>query len=349
MIKTRAVIRRVSAWILLCLMTLILFTGCKKEKQVEYTGFSMDTVVSVKLFGGEDPEGVLASVNRLFSDTEETVSRYVSGSEAERLNRGERIVPEPWFYDLLEKNLLIAEETDGEFDPAAGALIDLWGIGTEDPEVPEEEAIQEAFLRTGPGRVHLSETEVYLEPGTILDLGASGKGAVLDRIRTYLEETDTKGAVIAAGGSVLLYGTHAGKAEYTVAVQLPDGNSGDYLGMLTLSDCCISTSGDYERYFIKNDKRYHHILSTRTGYPADTGLRSVTVVSRDGTLSDLLSTAVFLRGREEGLKLMEKHGAEGVLVSGDGTVTVTEGLADRFRLVSGGWQLEIYEGNHKTR
>ena len=326
------------------LMTFGVFSGCRKEESAEFTGFSMDTVISVKLYGGNSPDSVLQDVSGIFTETEQVLSRHIESSPVSALNRGETVAGEKWFITLLSKNLYLSEETDGLFDPTVGPLIDLWSIGSGNEKVPSEEALADALSHVSYERIHVSSENITIEPGTVLDLGASGKGAVLDRVRDFLCGTDTKGAVVSAGGSILLYGSKNGSRDFTVAVRLPDGGTSDYLGVLTLQETCVSTSGSYERYFTEDGVRYHHILSPESGFPAETGLVSVTVVYPDGTMSDLLSTAVFLLGEEEGLKLLYGHQAEGVLVTEDGRVIVTEGLKDRFRLTEEGYTLEVYEG-----
>ena len=340
-----------AAGMILFAAAVFVIIACNRSDQAtaDYSGFAMDTVVSVKLYGGKNPDQLLQEVNRLFLYTEERISRHIEGSDISRLNAGETLETDGFLIDLLEKNLEIWQETDGLFNPAAGPLIDLWAIGSGKECIPEESSIQKAMEAVSGSRIRISGNTVSVKPGTILDLGASGKGLVLQQIYNLLKETDLKGALVNAGGSLLLYGTHDGKVTYQIAVQNPDPEASEYLGILTLSDCFVSTSGDYERYFILDGKRYHHILSPETGYPAETGLRSVTVVTDDGTMSDILSTAVFLLGKERGLQLLSVHHAEGILASEDGTVTVTAGLQDRFSLTADGYTLEVYEEIHKTR
>ena len=343
--------QKAAACITVFLLTAVIFVNnvsCRSDLIAEYTGFAMDTVVTVKLYGCNDPERSLTLVNRIFTETERQISRHYEGSEVYRLNNGESVSADEAFLKLLNKNLEVWKKTGGLFDITSGPLIDIWDIGSGSMKVPEPEAVKSALEFVSSERIHISDHMVSLTPGTVMDLGASGKGYVLDLVREKLSETDALGACISAGGSVLLYGTHKGKNEYSVAVQHPDDSTA-YLGILTLSDCIVSTSGDYERCFILDGKRYHHILSPDSGYPADTGLRSVTVVSADGTMSDILSTAVFLLGKEQGLSLLSYYQAEGILVSEDHTITVTSGLRDRFRLTADGYTLEIYEGIFETR
>lgn len=169
-----------------------------------------------------------------------------------------------------------------------------------------------------------------------LDLGAVGKGIACDVVQDYLKkQKEVSGAVIAVGGSILLYGSKADGSDWNVAVQNPRGQDGEAMGVLSLSGTTnVSTSGDYEKYFMQDGKRYHHILDPSTGYPADSGLISVTIVSDSGLLSDGLSTACFVLGKEKGEKLLETYGAEGVFIDQNKKVTVTKGLKDKFTILN---------------
>ena len=152
-----------------------------------------------------------------------------------------------------------------------------------------------------------------------------------------------QGAVIAVGGSILTYGSKPDGTAFRVAVQNPDEENGSYMGVIDLTrTACVSTSGDYEKYFVQDGKRYHHILDPATGYPSESGLSSVTVVCPDagewkeyaGLLSDGLCTACFVLGEEKGMELLEQYGMEGVFIDKERQVTVTEGLRDSFSLLS---------------
>ncbi len=178
-------------------------------------------------------------------------------------------------------------------------------------------------------------SSIYIEDQCTLDLGAVGKGIACDVAQNYLkQQKEVSGAVIAIGGSILLYGSKADGSNWNVAVQNPRGQDGEAMGVLSLSGTTnVSTSGDYEKYFMQDGKRYHHILDPSTGYPAESGLISVTVVSDDGLLSDGLSTACFVLGKEKGQKLLESYGAEGIFIDQNKKVTVTKGLKDKFTIL----------------
>lgn len=181
-----------------------------------------------------------------------------------------------------------------------------------------------------------SVSSIYIEDKCTLDLGAVGKGIACDVVQDYLKkQKEVSGAVIAVGGSILLYGSKADGSDWNVAVQNPRGQDGEAMGVLSLSGTTnVSTSGDYEKYFMQDGKRYHHILDPSTGYPADSGLISVTIVSDSGLLSDGLSTACFVLGKEKGEKLLETYGAEGVFIDQNKKVTVTKGLKDKFTILN---------------
>lgn len=177
---------------------------------------------------------------------------------------------------------------------------------------------------------------IYIEDQCTLDLGAVGKGIACDVAQNYLkQQKEVSGAVIAVGGSILLYGSKPDGSNWNVAVQNPRGQDGEAMGVLSLSGITnVSTSGDYEKYFMQDGKRYHHILDPSTGYPAESGLISVTVVSDNGLLSDGLSTACFVLGKEKGQKLLETYGAEGIFIDQNKKVTVTKGLKDKFTILN---------------
>ena len=181
-----------------------------------------------------------------------------------------------------------------------------------------------------------SVSSIYIGDKCTLDLGAVGKGIACDVVQDYLKkQKEVSGAVIAVGGSILLYGSKADGSDWNVAVQNPRGQDGEVMGVLSLSGTTnVSTSGDYEKYFMQDGKRYHHILDPSTGYPADSGLISVTIVSDSGLLSDGLSTACFVLGKEKGEKLLETYGAEGVFIDQNKKVTVTKGLKDKFTILN---------------
>ena len=182
-----------------------------------------------------------------------------------------------------------------------------------------------------------SNQVVLAKDGMILDLGATGKGYALDVAYRSLISHDVSGAMVAVGGSILIYGTKDARTKsdnvWRVGIRDPQGSQEDMIGYLEYA--CdkdmhryISTSGDYEKYIEQDGIRYHHILDSGTGYPADSGLSGVTVVCDNGLISDGLSTACYVLGYEKSLALLDRYDAEAVFIDKDNNVIVTDGLKE---------------------
>ncbi len=308
------------------------------------TDFAMGTVISETVYSsGEDP--TQSYVKQLTELEENLISWRTEGSEIDQINAaagtGESVKVSDSTRRYLEDALSLARESGGKLDPTIGKLTRLWNIDGEDTSsdhsIPSEAQIQELLQNVDYERISLDGNEVTLPEGTSLDLGAVGKGIGCDEIADLLrKDEEVQGAVIAVGGSILTWGQKADQSPWQVAVADPRGEEGTYMGVVSVTDQekYISTSGDYEKYFEKDGKRYHHILDPDTGYPADSGLISVTVVCDQGLMSDGLSTACFILGKEKGMKLLETCHAEGVFIDSGKNVYVTDGLRDSFQILS---------------
>ena len=285
------------------------------------TDFAMDTVVSETLYTtGDDINSKLTAVltdveTNLLSWTNEKSQIYKVNADS---GKDTEISDELSGY--LKRLLKIAEDSDGAFDPTIGKLIRLWDIGGENQKIPEEAEIKNVLKDSGYQKIFLDGNTVHMEEGCSLDLGAAGKGIGCDRI---LKELETKKDVTAAlmnlgGSSVMTYGSKPDGSSWNVAV----------------------TSGDYEKYFIENAVRYHHIMDPSTGYPAESGVTGVTVVCDSGLEADALSTACFVLGVEKGTQLLKAYGADGLFVDEDHHVYLTEGMKERFSLLADSYSVE---------
>lgn len=179
-----------------------------------------------------------------------------------------------------------------------------------------------------------SECLLTLPEGVEIDLGGIAKGYTSGRIMAIFEKYGIQSGIVSLGGNVQLYGTKADGSPWKVAIQNPDTSTdaADYIGILEIKDKAVITSGGYERYFEQDGKTYHHILDPDTGYPAESGLTSVTIVSEDGTLADGLSTSLFIMGKKKALEYWRAHADsfDVILVEEDGTITLSEGIQDEF-------------------
>ena len=326
------------------ILSMLLCTGmcaCSGKGQAEVkeytnTDFVMDTVVSETLYtAGNDVNSGIGEI------LEEVENQYLSWTEEESevyqidQNAGKTVQISDELAGYLDKILDIAEASGGAFDPTMGKVIQLWDIGGENPRIPSQDELDSLLNDTGYQKVVLDGNQITLNSGAALDLGAVGKGIGCDAVLGFLkEQEEVSGMILNLGGSsVMTYGEKPDQTPWRVAVRDPRDTEGDYLGIINMNDGeFLSTSGDYEKYFMENGKRYHHILDPATGYPVWNGLTAVTVICNSGLTADALSTACFVLGRENAAGLLEKYGADALFVDEEHKIYMTDGMQDRFEL-----------------
>lgn len=301
----------VTSVVLVLCLSIFLYSREKRYDFTEKSFISMDTVVTEKIYG-KNTSVFIAPVFNIVTGLDETISRFNEESAVYNLNtKGE--TSDKSVLQIIDGVKTVSDDADGAFDITVGGLSDLWSIGKEGERIPKEKEISDALESIDYKKIRIENGTVYYEDG-IIDLGAVGKGFACDLIKAYLSSENVKGAVVSVGGSILAYGDYNDKGDkWSIAIRHPRSES-EFLGVIRLDEGFVSTSGDYERYFEKDGKRYHHIFDARTGMPASSGLISVTVVADSGLLSDALSTACFIVGEEKGKALIEKYGASAIFV-----------------------------------
>lgn len=327
---------------LVILAVMMLLVGCSKQKQeqISYTDTAMGTIVQQTIYIQPQKgtsENVVENVMDLLDSLEKNVLSWrEETSEVYGINVSsskEGCVLSADMQEYLEVLRDVWDKSKGAFDITVGEVSRLWDIDTwtlKDSEeflMPSENQIQQALKNTGFDKIMIADGRISMPEGMQLDLGAVGKGIACDEIRDFLEERKlVTGAVISVGGSVLTYGEKPDGSHWKVGIRHPR-NSQEYLAVLQLpGGWCVSTSGDYERYVEKDGIRYHHIMDPKTGAPADSDVISVTVISESGCLSDALSTACFVLGKEKGMALAKVYGAEILMVDKDLQVSMSEGM-----------------------
>ncbi len=328
---------------LIVVLSFVLYGCGPSAVKVSNAGTGMGTIVQTTLYVYDEDTGntVWTDINDCLSAEEEWMSWRLEDSEIARINaaagteKGYEVQEE--LAVLLGEILEVSEKSDGALDVTIGSITQMWNLDSwakgreEDFQVPVKEEIEKQLSFTGYDKVKIEKDTVYLPAYMQLDLGAVGKGIVCDSIGDYLRTQEgVTGAVITVGGSVVTYGSRPDGRNWMVAIAHPR-EEGAYLGALSLQgEQYVATSGDYERYVEKAGERYHHILDPATGYPADSGLCSVTIVSDSGLLSDALSTACFVLGKEKGLALVEEFDAEALFVTNHQELVMTEGMESIF-------------------
>ena len=233
----------------------------------------------------------------------------------------------------------------GRFDAAIGPLVRLWGIGTDRAKVPSPEEIAAARSLVDYRDVEVNEsagTVRLRKAGMALDLGAIAKGFAADRAAEALVKRGVKSAFIDLGGNILVVGSRPDGSPWRVGIQDPWSERGATFAVVPVRNMAVVSSGIYERFFEQGGRRYHHIIDPDTGYPAETGIVSATVLARHAVDADALSTTVFLLGPSDGMKLITRlAGVEAVVVTDDRQVIISPGLRGVIE-VSRGWTVRFY-------
>lgn len=323
------VVWRRNWWLIILAVSVIVVGWYRLPRDVpavDETRLALDTFVQIKATGRNGRRAVdeaFAEIARL----EELLDRFQPASQVSRLNEQAGLAWVELDGDtrfLLEQGLYYAHLSQGAFDVTVGVLADLWGFGG-DNKVPSPAEIEAALDVTGYPLLALEGDRAFVEKGVKVDLGGIAKGYTVDKAAAKLRQRGIKHAIINAGGDVYAIGSRPDGKPWRVGVTNPREVGGMSLAVY-LQDQAIATSGDYQRFFIHEGVRYHHILDPRTGYPAR-GLASVSVIAPSAMEADALATAVFVLGREQGMALVDSLPAvEAVLITDVGEILVSKGL-----------------------
>lgn len=307
---------------------------------ISSTRFLMGTTCTITLYE-RPPEGIFDRLFDRLEQIDQRMSVQREESEVNAVNRAAGRDPvrvSPDTFTVIARGLEFSRLSGGAFDITVGPLVRLWGIGTEQARVPSPQEIRQALRLVGYGGLVLNEAErtVYLErAGMSLDLGAIAKGYAADECVRLLRQAGVKHAIVALGGNIYALDHKPGGSPWRIGIQGPQANRGVAMGILTVADRSVVTSGPYERYFEQDGVLYHHILDTRTGYPARSGLSSTTIVSADSTAADALSTATFVLGVERGLALVRGlKGVEAVFLTEGHRAYSTPGIRASFQITN---------------
>ncbi len=316
-------------------------TACGQEP-AQQQFFAMDTIMSITAYGKNAEEAVTAAAAEV-NTLESLLSRTREGSDINLLNSDKSAVVSEDTVRVLSLALEWNTKTNGAFDVTIAPVVTAWGFGgAGNHQVPSQEELNELLKLIDSNALTLDGSTASLsKPGMEVDLGGIAKGYAASQAEQVIRDYGIESALLDLGHNITVIGSKPDGSAWRIAVQDP-ADSNSMVGILSLQDCSAVTSGGYQRYFEQDDQLYHHIIDPRTGYPADSGIVSATVVCADSGLADLLSTAVFVLGVEDALTLWRTEGGfDLVLVTDDNTVIITEGLIDTFELnQSSGYVLE---------
>lgn len=310
--------------------------GVKTEEETQDSSrseFLMDTFISIRAVGPNVEQAIQAAFDEM-RRIESLMSRHVSDSDVSRINRGAGGSPvkvkSETFY-VIEEAVRCAGLTKGAFDITIGPLMDVWGFGTPDPVIPGAEEMEQARSLVGWELVELDSENMTVRlpiQGMSIDLGGVAKGYAAEEGARILREYGIPHALIDAGGNIVAVGSRPDGEPWKIGVRNPRGvGREDTIGpTLPVVNGAVATSGDYERFFIHDGKRYHHILNPGTGMPLET-VSGVTVMAKDSLHADMLSTAVFVLGQDEGMEFIETlDGVSAMIVDADGNMLFSKGF-----------------------
>lgn len=306
----------------------------EEGKSYEMSEKILGTIVSGAAYGKNSKEALEKAFKRA-NDIEDMMSVNIEDSELSKVNReafNKNVKLSDDLYYVIDNALYYANLTKGAFDPTIGHAIDAWGIGTDHAKIPEKSIIDKYKGLENYKNINLIQNtkEIrFLDENIKLDLGAIGKGYVGDEMRRVLKEEGIKSALLNLGGNVVTLGKKTNGEKWSIGIRNPK-NDNDISAALKASDEVVVTSGNYERYFIKDGIRYHHILDPKTAYPARNGLISSTIITKNGIDADALSTATYILGPEKSKKLIESlAGVEAYFIKDNMESVETNGLNEK--------------------
>ena len=326
--------------ILCCFLLLTVFTACtyKKEKVYKKSKIMMDTVITISVVS-QSKEHAGNAIDTAFSEIErlEALFDFFSpDSEISRINNNAgitRVKVSPDTIYVLDKAFFVSEKTGGAFDVTIGPLLVLYDF--KEGVTPERGIIKERLPLVNYKSLSIDKKDstVFLnKEGMLIDLGGISKGFAADKAVDALKREGIVSGIVAVAGDIRAFGLKPNKKPWKIGIRNPRSeHQEDIIAAIDLKDMAISTSGDYERYFIVNGERYHHLISPMTGSPVHS-CQSVSIIAEEGVLADAFATGVFILGPKKGLQIIEKMGFEGLIIDKEGNIHVTSDIREKIEL-----------------
>jgi thiamine biosynthesis lipoprotein len=336
------------SFLLLTLIIIVIFifsillnkNASKNTKPSERSIFVFGTIANFKVYGAKAEKAIDEAVMRLY-EIDYKISAFKDYSEISKINANsgiffQKVSPDTFL--LIKKAVEYSELLEGTFDPTIRPLVELWGIGTKDADIPSKENIEKSLNLVNYKNIILDEKNcaVKLEvEKQKIDLGGIAKGYAADEVKSIFENNSIRNAIIDLGGNIFVLGGKADGSSWKVGIQDPLRERGTFVGALSLKNKSVVTSGNYERYFIMDGRRYHHIINPVTGYPSEGDIISATIISDKSIDGDGLSTGIYILGKDRAMKLIENmDGIDAILITEDKKIYVSSGIRDKFKLTN---------------
>lgn len=309
---------------ILCAAMLLTFSSCTQNVKQEYSFFGMNTLMAVTVFDGGSlsPEAVNNITKEKCEELENVFDALDENSEVYRFNNriSRDFKVSPTLNAALAKALLAYDITDGAFDISVMPLLSLWGFDNGNYGLPKHGDIENALKSVGSKKLALSGGVLSADTDVKINMGGIAKGFFGDELIKSFKDSGVT-AVFSLGGNIVTLGQKKDGSPFSIAIKDPKNDSATFCTVKVGSETSVVTSGGYERYFEYEGKKYHHILDPKTGYPAESGILSVTVIGKDGALCDAFSTGLFVLGREKAAEIMKSQsGFDYVILCDDGKI-----------------------------
>ena len=333
----------------ICIGILILTEGSRyfvQNQKCQKQLFAMDTYMEFTAYGKNSEKAVDAAIEEV-QKLDAMLSAENSKSEVYALNEQGNLQATDDLAELILRGKEIYQETDGLFDDTIYPVMKLWGFPTGNYHVPTAAEVQKKLALMDGNKVEIQTRDsdekgrdskektkfVTLGADQQIDFGGIAKGYTGQKLAELFQEYGVSSALVSLGGNIQAIGTKPDGSSWKVGIRDPKGGQQDYIGVLSVENQAVVTSGGYARYFEEDGETYIHIINPRTGYPADGDLLSVTIVSRDGTLADGMSTALYIMGYEKACQFWRQHREEFnvILVTDDGKIHISENLKENFQ------------------
>jgi thiamine biosynthesis lipoprotein len=320
------------AIITVLILGFIFITGKREKVEAIKSSYVLGTLINLKAIGNQGEKAINEAIERL-NDIDDKMSAFKDGSDISRINfkaglAKEKVSKDTYF--VVKKALEYSKILEGTFDPTIRPLVKLWNIGTDKAIIPKEKQIEETLKLVNYDEVILDDSNCTIMLKNInqaLDVGGIAKGFAADVVRDVFHKYKVKNGLIDLGGNIFALGGKDDGSPWRVGIQNPFKSRGEYVGILNVKDKSIVTSGNYERYFMKDGQRFHHILDPKTGYPSKSKIISATIISDNSIDGDGLSTGVYILGIEKALKIIESiKGIEAIFVTEEKKVYTTSGI-----------------------
>ena len=335
---------------LLCLCMLLPLSACGETKMYQKQVFAMDTVMTLTAYGNKAEAGlnaaqsVITSMDSMLDPDVETGTTYaINHAEGANVSVSGQVAK------MLSTAQTVYNQSGGTLDLSLYPVIKRWGFTDGRYYVPSDEELAQDLARRAFDKMVLTSFPssgsyaVSFPAGTEITFGAVAKGCASDYAIAAMRNAGVTSGIISLGGNVQTLGLKPDGTNWTIAVQDPN-NSSSYLGVVSVGETAVVTSGTYQRYFTQNGKTYHHLINPETGRPINNTLTSVTIICEDGTLADCLSTALFIMGESKALNYWRTYGGfEMILVNKDNQITCTKGLMEQFTLANDSYTLRYTE------